>query len=339
MKQIKQLLDNSRAQRRSVDLVGVDFSSSATKVIRLRKSKDEIALMGIDLLPAVDFGTAARRIELPRNLISHYACLTYSGTASIVRMINAPLGAEEESLPDAKLRELLNAKEDYRVSAKLIKRGQGRQDSSFLAAAIPSDDVAFLLNQFPAGPPAPASLEVAGLSYITAFLHACREVAENEAVCLIEAGESCIHFAFLNKGTIVLVGRFETGGGQMRSKVASDLGVDEDLADTIMADRSINISTVVLDVMTPFLKQLSISKDFIERHQACRISKIYVSGGVSLLTPWTELVGQYLHAEVVGWNPFENILCESGQLPEELAGQTPRFAAAVGAVIGGLGEL
>ena len=340
MKQIKKLLENSRAQRRSVDLVGVDFSSTSTKVVRLKKSNNEISLMGIDLLPAVDFSTAARRVELPKNLLSHYACLAYSGSASIVRMVNAPLGGEDETLPDAKLRELLNAKEDYRVSAKLIKRGQGRQDSSFLAAAIPADDVAFLLNQFPAGPPAPASVEVAGLSYISAFLHARGEEVQNEAVCLIEAGESSTHFAFLNKGVVVLVGRFEVGGAKMRGKVAKDLGVDEELADSIMADRSINISTVVLDTMTPFLKQLSISKDFIERHQSCRISKIYVSGGVGLMSHWTELVGQYMQSEIVRWYPFEKIQCVPPQLlSADLARQSPRFAAAVGAAIGGLGEL
>lgn len=339
MKEIKKLLEASRVQRRSADLVGIDFSTTATKVVRLKKGKDEISLMGIDLLPAVDFSMAAQRVELPRNLMSNYACLAYSGSSSILRMVNAPLPNDETTIPDNKLRELLNAKDDYRVSAKLIKKGQGRQDSNFLAAAIPSDDVGFLLSMFPAGPPAPASVEVAGLAYITAFLHARGKEVENEAVCLVEAGESGIHFAFLNKGVVVLVGKFDSGGARVRSKVAKDLGVDDELADTIIADRSINISTTVLDVMTPFLKQLSISKDFIERHQSCRVSKIYVSGGVSLLSHWTEMVEQYLHAEVVRWYPFENIQCDPELLPAELAIQTPRFAAAVGAAIGGLEEL
>lgn len=339
MKQIKKLLEDRLTQYRSVDLVGVDFSTTATKVVRLRKSKDEVSLMGIDLLPAVDFSIAARRVELPRNLSAHYACLAYSGPSSMVRMVNAPLTGDETTLPDAKLRELLNAKEDYRVSARLIKKGQGRQDSNFLAAAIPSDDVSFLLNMFPAGPPAPASVEVAGLSYISAFSHAQASEYEDEAICLIEAGESGSHFAFLNKGVVVLVGKFDAGGAMMRSKVGADLGVDDDLAGTIIADRSINISTTVLDVMTPFLKQLSISKDFIERHQSCRISKVYVSGGVSLISHWTEMVGQYLHAEVVRWNPFENIQCDPELLPDELAQQAPRFAAAVGAAIGGIEAL
>jgi Tfp pilus assembly PilM family ATPase len=339
MKKIKNRVEGILAQRKAVDLVGIDFSTTATKVVRLKKSRDEISLMGIDLLPAVDFGIAAQRVELPRNLASHYACLVYSGASSIVRMVNAQLPAETTTLPDKKLRELLNAKDDCRVSARLIKKGQRRQDSNFLAVAIPKADVEFLLNLFPVGSPAPASVEVAGLSFVSAFLHAQAAEAENDAVCLVEAGESSSHFVFLNKGVVVLVGRFDSGGAKMRGKVAKDLGVDDELANTIMADRSINISSVVLDVMTPFLKQLSISKDFIERHQSCHVSKIYVSGGMSLLPHWTEMLEQYLHTEIVHWNAFENISCDPELLPPELAQQTTRFTAVIGAVIGGIGEL
>jgi Tfp pilus assembly PilM family ATPase len=331
----RELLQENRAQHQFADLVGVDFSTTATKVVRLRKTKEEISLIGIDLLPAVDFSITSQKLELPRNMVTNYACLAYSGPSAIVRMVNAPLGADELEISNAKLHELLNVETDYRVSAHLIKKGSGRQDSSFLAAGIPKDDIRFLLNMFPAGPPAPASVELAGLSFVTAFLNARPTEAANEAVCLIEAGETVSHFVFLNKGVVVLVGKFDVGGAGLRKKVIEDLGVDDELAGTILGDRSINISSTMLDIMTPFLKQLSISKDFIERHQSCRISKIYVSGGVSLLPHWSSVVNQVLHTEVISWSPFDNIECDPEVLPTELSVQSARFSAAIGAAIGG----
>jgi Tfp pilus assembly PilM family ATPase len=332
---MKKALQKNSAQRKFTDLVGVDFSTTATKVVRLKKVKDEISLVAIDLLPAVEFSTEAKQLELPRNMLANYACLTVSGSSSMVRMVNAPLPGEDLSLPDGKLHELLNVESDYRVSATLIKKGKGRQDSNFLAAATPEEDIRFLLSMFPSGPPAPASVEVAGLSFIAAFLNAKGAECANDAICLIEAGETVSHFAFLNKGTVVLVGKFDVGGATLRNKVAKDLGVDDELAGTILTDRSINISSTMQEVMTPFLKQLSISKDFIERHQGCRIAKIYVSGGVSLLPHWPEAVSQVLHNEVEHWNPFENIQCDPELLTSELSGQSARFAAAIGAAIGG----
>ena len=337
MYDIKKAINGSRLKQMAPNLIGIDFSTTATKVVRLKKNKAELVLMGVDLLPAIDFGAAARRIELPRNMAAHYGCLAYTGTSSVVRMVNAVLPEGQTELPDQKLRELLNVEDDYRVSATLAKRGQGRHDSSFLAAAIPEDDVQFLLSMFPSGPPAPASVEVAGLSFVPAFLNARGDECRDEAVCLIEAGDSVSHFVFINKGVVALVGKFGFGGSTLREKVAQDLGVDDELAGTILTDQSINISTTMNDVMTPFFKQISISKDFIERHQNCRISKMYVSGGLSLLPHWSSLVEQTLHAEVQFWSPFENMQYDHPNIiPEHLAPQATRFAAAVGAAIGGL---
>ncbi len=321
------------------DLVGIDFSTTATKVVRLRKNKDGISLVGIDLLPAIDFGTTGRRMELPRNICSNYACLAYSGPDSVIRLINAPLPADQDGLPEAKLREMLNVEESFRVGASLVKRGTGRQDSSFLAAALPQDDIRFLLNMFASGSPAPSSVEVAGLAFITAFFHTCGKSVENETVCLLEAGETSCHFAFVNQGNLLLVGKLEVGIRLIREKLAADLGVDDELAASILSDRSINISASLRSVVEPFFKQLSISKDFIERHQSCRISKVFVSGGLSLLPGWSEEVERMLHAKAVPWNPLEKIQCDPDLLPDSIANQATRFSVAIGAAIGGLGEL
>jgi Tfp pilus assembly PilM family ATPase len=332
---IKKALSKNRSQRRFTDLVGVDFSTTATKVVRLKNHKGELSLAGLDLLPAVDFGAAASRMELPRNMASYYGCLAYTGSAAVIRLVNAPLQGSDDSLPEVKLRELLNVTDDYRVSARLIKRGKGRQDSSLLAAAIPQHDVRYLLSMFPGGPPAPASLEVSGLAFVAAFLNARGAESKDTAVCLFEAGESVSHFVFLNKGVVALVGKLPFGAQTLRSKLAADLGVDDELAASILDDRSINISSSIASVMEPFLKQLTISKDFIERHQGCRVSKVYFSGGLSLLPSWSTEVGRMLHAQVEHWSPLENIAVDPDLLADGMEKQATRFAAAIGAAIGG----
>jgi len=325
----------NRLQKKPTDLVGIDFSTSATKVVRLKKNKDEISVTGIDLLPAVDFNASASSIGLPSNLTSFYGCLAYTAPTAVVRMLSVPLKEEENELAKTRIRELLNVDEDFRVSSMLIKRGAGRKDSSILAAAIPEDDVRFLLNMFPSGPPAPASVEVSGLALMPAFLHARGEECAEDAVCLVDIGDSISHFAFINKGSVVLVGKFRFGAAALRTKVMNDLGLDGELAANILTDASVNLSTTIMDVMAAFLKQLSISKDFIERHQGCRVSSVYFSGGVSLLPNVASVVEHILKAPVKTWSPFENMQFEEGIFPEELTPQLTRFAAAVGAAIGG----
>jgi len=317
------------------DLVGVDFSTTATKVVRIKLNKGEYSLAGLDLLPAVDFGETAGRLELPRNMTTYYGCLSYTSPAAVVRMVNTPMAANEEMVSESKLRELLNVTQEYRVSARLIKRGSGKQDSSLLVAAIPDDDARFLVNMFPSGPPAPASLEVSGLAFVSAFLNARGAECKDETVCLLEAGETISHFVFLHKAEVVLVGKMPFGAQTLRKKLAADLGVDDELAANILSDRSINISSSLKSVLDPFVKQISISKDFIERHQSSRISKVYVSGGMSLLPSWSTEVEEMLNTDVVSWSPLEHIEFDSETVPEDMQSQLTRFSAAIGAAIGG----
>jgi len=335
---IKSILEKTRSKQRGRDLIGIDFASTATKVVRLKQTGKDVSLIGIDLLPAVDFNSAPARFGLPRNLTTYYGCLTYSRPEAVVRLVNTPLSADEETLSDVKLRELLSVGQDFRVSARLIKRGQGRQDSSLIAVAIPQADVGFMLNMFPAGPPAPASLEISGLSFISAFMHARSEECANEAVCLIESGERSSTYVFLNQGTVVLIGKMNFGAATLRNRLAEDLGVDEDLARSILNDRSINISSSLNNVLGPFLKQISISKDFIERHQGCRVEKLYVSGGLSLLPSWSAEVGQMLQLDTINWSPLENIHFETDLLSSEINSEATRFSAAIGAALGGFEE-
>lgn len=333
---LKKKTKKDRSQSRSSDLVGVDFATTATKVVRLKENKGSVVLTGLDLLPPVDFSEEPRRLQLPRSLASNYGCLTYTGDRAVVRMIKSVAETDGPLIPDDKIRKHLNVSDEYRVSACLVKRGEARQDSTFLAAAIPDRDASRMLGMFPGGPPAPASLEVAGLSFLTAFLHAQQAGDSGSTVCVMECGERISHFVFVANGTPMLVGRLAFGAKILREKLAADLGLDEELVTSILSDASVNISASVTSILAPHIKQLSISKDFMERHQGTRITKLYLSGGMSLMSGWAEEIGRTLGMKVQTWNPLENIEYDAATVPEEMIRQATRFTAAIGAAIGGM---
>lgn len=320
------------------DLVGIDFSPAATLVVRLKKTRSAISLVGLEQLPGVDLADDQATFHLEKHLAANYGCLTYSGENTVLRAVAAPLAEGEAGLSESALQDLLNIGDEFRVSAKLLQRGRGRQDSTFLAAAIPEKDTEAILRFFEVGAPAALALEVAGLSYITAFLYTRGAECQEESVCLIDSGEECSYFAFLQKGEVALVGKYVFGARQLRSKVMSDLGVDEELAMGILADQSINVSATIMEVMSPFMKQLSISKDFVERRFGSKITKVYVSGETGQLSTWVEVVEQMLHAKVIRWSPFENIEYDSELFDDTLRGNESRYVAAVGAALGGFEE-
>jgi Tfp pilus assembly PilM family ATPase len=83
------------------------------------------------------------------------------------------------------------------------------------------------------------------------------------------------------------------------------------------------------------VKQISISKDFIQRHLGCRIGKLYISGGLSLLPSWSDEVGQMLQIKATPWSPLENISFDPELISSELKNEATRFSAAIGAALGG----
>ena len=307
-------------------------------MVRLKKTIHGVALTGIDLLPPVDFNSAPVPIQIPRSLNANYACLSYTAPEATIRVINTPLRADQSLPSDAELKELLSVTDDFRVASMLLRSGKARQAASLLAAAVPHKKVSFMLNMFQSGPPAAASLEVAGLATIAAFLHSRGEECADEPVCLIDTGETMSTFAFLRGSTVLLVGKQSFGCRVLRDKICQDLEVDNELAMSILRDRSISISSSLASVLLPFIKQISISKDFVERHEKCLIRKIYISGGLSLLPNWDHEIGDRLNSSVLRWSPLENIQTNHVQLSEEISAQATRFTAAIGAALGGLNK-
>jgi Tfp pilus assembly PilM family ATPase len=138
---------------------------------------------------------------------------------------------------------------------------------------------------------------------------------------------------------VFLVGKYNFGLRTLRERLIRDLDVDGELAMTILKDRSINISSSLTGVQEAFIKQLSVSKDFVERHENCKITKTYLSGGLSLLSFWPQEIEERLNTSAQVWSPLENIQLSSADvMPRELQDQATRFTAAIGAALGGLME-
>jgi Tfp pilus assembly PilM family ATPase len=215
---------------------------------------------------------------------------------------------------------------------------RGKTETKYLAVAMPEDEAQSVLALVPAGPPAPLTLELSGLGALTAFLNGPGRDITDEAIGVIEAGARVTFLALFNKGALVLVRKFDFGCETLVTKVQQQMGVDRAVAEGIIADGSFDISGCVHDVMGPFLRQLSISRDFVERQEKCRIARIYLSGGMSLSDYWVEAIRSGSKMDLRLWDPFENIQMGPGAVAEALKGQHTRFAAALGLALGALEE-
>ena len=322
-----------QGQRRLTNLLGLDFGASGVKAVRIKKIKDAIHLVAADILPATDLHHPERP-DIPKPLSAYYASLCASVDDSIVRVFSQQL-KEEDSVEEA-TRENLSVPADHRIAFKVLDRQAGRRESSVLGTAISNDAVQHFLEIFTSGAPALHSMEIAGLSAFSAFWMADGPSAKEETVCLIEGGARHTYIGFFHKNRLVLVNRFAVGSETIRQQVQQDLGIDAEMAHTVLSGGSVDISGPIRAALGPFLKQLSIYREFIERQQKTRLTGVYLSGGLAPSPDWRGALAELLDLEPEVWNPFDRVVVPDELDLERFKGQESRFAAALGAAMAGM---
>jgi Tfp pilus assembly PilM family ATPase len=272
-------------------------------------------------------------LSLPPKLRAKYACIAVTGESAIIKLLSFP-GRFDESA-EAKVVENmgLESPENYRISFKVINEGHGKAEARVLTVALPETEAASSIMLFPTGAPAPFSLEISGLATMSAFLRSCGEEHKENAVGVIDFGDRTTSFGLFNKNYLALVRRFPVGAHTVLGKVQETLGVDLDTAQGIISDGSFDISQSVSEVMEPLIKQLIVSRDFVERRENCQLSKLYVSGALVVSRDLTDEMRSSVGVEIAPWNPFQGLTVAQGALPESFAGQEWKFSAAAGACI------
>jgi Tfp pilus assembly PilM family ATPase len=322
--------------RRLTHLLGLDFATTGIKAVRLKKTKDLIALAAADILPPCS-PDAEERPALPKPLATYYAALCATMDDAALRVFTQILPEEEDI--EALVRTSLNAAADSRVGGLVLSRAKGKRESTLLGISVPEKTIHRYLELFANGAPAPHSLELSGLAALSAFLYNCGAQTENQTVCVIETGARHTYASFLHRNQLQIINRFDVGGDSLVRQVETALGVDADMAGTILAGGSVDVSSQVRQVLGPFTRQLSIYREFVERQNKSTLSAVYISGGLATSAYWQTAIKEVLGFIPQVWSPFEKIEIQPGAFPENLKGQESRFAAAVGAALAGMEAL
>ena len=330
-----------RFSRHVSDVVCLDLASSGIKCVRLHKSGDEIVLQGAALLQLTEPGANGEQaadappsppsLKLPDELRAKHACLTVPGREAVIKLLSFPghfdEKMEEKVISNMGIKDLAN----FRISYRITNDGEGRREARILTVAVPEAEAASATGLLETGLPVPHSLEISGLASISAFLHGPGARHASEVVGVVEFGNSISTFAMFNQGNLSLVRRFPFGTGRLVARIQEALGIDEETAAGIIQNGSFDISQTADDLLAPVIKQLVVSRDFIERRENCHLSALYVSGGIVLSHDAVESIRAAMGVDVHTWSPTEDLTVADGIFSGELEGQEWRFASAIGA--------
>lgn len=333
--------NEARGPRRGVnDVVGIDLATTGVKMVRMKRAKEGLTIVGASESPALDLsdmeagGTA--KLHLSKGVRAKSAALTFTAQQSVVRLLNLPGFSQSAATADQTVREHVGLEQDFRLGYTVASQVRGRAEVSLVAVGVPEIQAATVLDL--PGSPSPVSMEVSALSSLTAFARGPAAQVASGPVGIVEAGAQVTCLTIFHQGAPVLLRKFEFGGDQILQRVQRQFGVDEDTARNMLVDQSFDVSHSVQEVMGTFLRQLSISKEFVERKVGKPIEKWYAAGGLVLIPYWKDVVEAGVGQSVQPWNPLENLYLMPGAWPEELEGNEVRFSAAIGAAIGALEE-
>lgn len=328
------------------DLVAIDLDPTGVRCVRAKKTGDGISLLAAGSFPAIEFsqdmlsGAASISVvEFPKLFQAKYAGVSVSGDGAVVKLLNLPGQLDQNS--DAKIREHLGLGDGkYRVAYHPIGMGHDRSETRLLAVALPEGYVQAVNRLFPSGIPIPASVEVSGLAALSAFAAGPLQEHENDAVGVVDYGAFVSYVAFFYKRELVLIRKFDFGIFNLLSKIKQLLGVELEVARNIIIDGSFDVSQTVKEVSDPFVKQLVISRHFVERRENCRVTRMYVPDGDWVAHDWLSEIKSAMGFDLDFWDPFQSrsIKVQPNVIGPELEGQKSRFAAAIGVALGAFQE-
>jgi len=326
MKSFKELTE--RLKRGPSDCLGIDVGTTATKLIRLRRSGEDVTILGAELI-----APASPDFNIPSRLRSRYASLAVSSNGAVAKLLTLPGNIDaafENQLP----RNLgLDDADAFRISYRVVTEGQGRSESRVLAAALPQDAADPLMQRFSSGLPVPYSLEISPLAALTAFERGPVAEAANSAVGLIDFGTTSTTLSVFNRGELVLMRRFDFGTQLVLDRVESTLRVDAETAQGILADAAFDISELLMELTNPIASQFVVSRDFVERRENCSVSALFAIGGIALSRAAMLGLEQALGTDIAVWNPLAGLVEGPQAFSEQAASQRWRFAAALGAAL------
>lgn len=330
------LFTDATERKRPQEVLGLDFCTTGVKAVRLKLQNDQVHLVAADIFP----GGADElvRPEIGKIFASNYVALAISAPTCVVRIVAHAASPGSKDV-DRQVREQIGLDAGYRLmSVPSGQAAKGKNENRVLAVGVPEKDALGVLKLFRDGPPAPCSLEVSGLASLNAALLGPMAANADAPMCLLDCGSRVSMMVFMNKGAIVLARKLDVGGDAVMEGVQKNLGVDREMAASIMSEGAIDISQSVREVIDPFLRQMMISRDFVERQENCHVTTALITGGMSMSAYWSDEIRKSTGMAVQNWDPMEGMMVDADAIPGRLESQRSRFAAAIGAARGVLTE-
>ncbi len=296
--------------------VGLDIGTSSIKIVKLKLNNGTVELCDFNQIPVAS-GLDAAIKELAQLENIKNVNISVSGHSTIIRYVNFPKMNPEELTQALKfeVQKLIPFPiNEINLDNYILKPDLPDNKMLLLLAAVKKEFLNQRLQLLEAAGINANIVDIDSLALVNAFnFNHSKENDElkNKTVALLNIGASITNLNLLEDFFPCLSRDIKTAGNHFTKKIIDVLGVDlptaEDLKMNPEKDKSVKISGVLEQVITNLATEIRTSFDYYESQCSSTVSKIYISGGGSLLKGLKETLSSMLDIEVAYWDSFSNI--------------------------------
>ncbi len=345
------------------DIVGIDVGSSAVKLVRLRESRGNFHLVNIGIMPLapetivdntiMDSTTIVNAINglmVGMKVKAKRVSTSVSGHSVIIRKIMLPIMTEAEL--EASIQWEAEQYIPFDISEVNIDFqivGPDAKDPSqmnVMLVAAKKDFVDDFVAVFAEAGLEPMVMDIDCFAVENMFDYNYGFV-EDEVVALIDLGASATSVNVLKGEVSVFTRDIQAGGNLLSEELQKRLGISsEDAERAKLGDRDItdvdsdSVVDVLTDAIENLVQEVQRSLDFFTATSSeDRVSKVYLTGGVSSSEEIREALEGRLGISVERVDPFRNLTINEKEFDQEyLNAVGPMFSVATGLAMRKVGD-
>ena len=300
--------------------IGLDIGSYAVTAVVLRHRNDIVEL--VDILHAcATVDTSAFLSPLKPILEKAHLHIALGGVGTVLRYVVFPRLNPQELLQSLKFeaqKHIPFPLEQMSMDTHILREDLSESKMLVLLAAVKTEVLQQRLDLLKKADLFPAVVDLEPLSLVNACMHAsCFEKSAAHTVASLHVGHTFSMVTIIEKGIPALSRDIPVGGKHITQRLSDLLHVETRQAQTIKDTAPVEHVQVVAQALDGMLVHLAgelrSSFDYYESQNSTSIGTIFISGGVTLMSGFSEKLSSLLGLPVQEWDPFTGIVITAAQ--------------------------
>jgi len=325
-----------RLGRKDKFSVGLDLGTKEIKLVKIELNKENPKLIGFTKEPvSEDLSGTLKKFSQEHNF--NKVNIAVSGASAIIRYIDFPLMREEELKQALKFeaeKHIPFPISELNVDGYILKTGLPENKMLVLVAAVKKDFLNQRLKLMEEAGLKVNLVDVDSLALINAFNFNYPNFEKNKTFALLNLGASFSNLNILEESIPVLSRDIQIGANIFIQRISEILSLDFETAQELITNLDDETAKKVSPILDSFLSNLAseirTSFDYYESQHASSVSKIFLSGGLSLCPQIRESLMGLLDIAVDCWDPLARIKIAEDLDKEKIKNVSRQLAVAIG---------